>query len=163
MSRIQSKKRVRIFPNIFICIFVAIAVFFGIQFITKTGIFKIYGTVSFDADLPESDREFVVQVLTNEEVKLDYDVYVSFSDVASPAAPENSILTDIYVPVADFYDSRSLISSAELEKLTLNSEGKTKLISVKNLDSSVKLLAVDNNYYLDTFDSGALFHRTRNM
>ena len=56
-------------------------------------------------------------------------------------------LYEVLVPVTDFYDTRS--DRNEFEE--------TEVIPIEELDFSKKLLAIDGEYYLDTFDKGAYY------
>lgn len=147
----------KVTPFLFLFIIVAILAFFGIQYLTKTGIFKIWGVVTYDENLRKDEIEFLDE--TFKDVRLEDDVKISAVEKTEATELENSILYEVYVPVADFYDSRSKITTAELEKLELkqSDSDETYLLKISDLDSSVKLLAVDENYYLDTFSSGAIF------
>ncbi|MBO4813289.1 CapA family protein [Candidatus Saccharibacteria bacterium] len=145
----KSRKKGRPIILIICFIVVAAAAFFGIQFFTKTGIFKIPGVVYYAEDLKD-DEKFKLEGAFTEELVLDKDVYISVSESdTKPEPAEGEFLVDIFVPVADFYDVREDISEYE--------EGEYKYISIDELDSKVKLLSVDGNYYLDEFDKGGIF------
>lgn len=132
-------------------IFAGVVGFFGFQFFTHTGIFKVPGVVTYDESLTDEEADRILSIFSCDGCKdsgLDNDVKISGVSLKSASVPENSILYDIYVPVADFYDPRSSVSLEEAEPL---------LISIRDLDSTKKLLAIDGEYYLDTFSSGATF------
>lgn len=135
--------------GIFVFVLVGALVFFGIQFITKTGIFRIPGVVYYAEELNEDEMTKLEGIFT-EEVDLDKDVYISVSESDTrPELEQGEFLVSITVPVADFYDVREDVSEYE--------ESEYEYIPINDLDFSVKLLSVDDDYFLDSFDSGAKF------
>lgn len=132
---------------IFVVVFVG--AFFGIQFFTKTGIFRVPGVVYYDESLkPEELTK--LQAIFTEDVDLDKDVTISAKEyTVKPELGDGEFLYDIYVPVTDFYEER-----ADTSELT---GGEYHTIPLEELDFTQKLLAVDGEYYLESFDSGATF------
>lgn len=132
---------------IFVVVFAG--AFFGIQFFTKTGIFRVPGVVYYDESLkPEELTK--LQAIFTEDVDLDKDVTISAKEyTVKPELGDGEFLYDIYVPVTDFYEER-----ADTSELT---GGEYHTIPLEELDFTQKLLAVDGEYYLESFDSGATF------
>lgn len=123
--------------------------FFGIQFFTKTGIFRVPGVVYYDESLKPEELTRLQAIFT-EDVNLDKDVTISAKEYTTkPELSEGEFLYDIYVPVTDFYEER--MDTGEL------TGGEYHTISLEELDFTQKLLAVDGKYYLDDFNSGATF------
>ena len=61
----------------FLCFAILFAgVFFGVQFFTKTGIFRIPGVVYYDENLDDNEYAFLAEIF-NETVDLDKDVTIS--------------------------------------------------------------------------------------
>lgn len=136
---------------VFLFAIVATGTVFGVQFITKTGIFRIPGVVYYDETLKEDETELLKSIFT-EEVDLDKDVKISAVEtLEKPAEKEGHFLYEIYVPITDFYSTETSISSEKIYA------PETKLIKFSELDSTVKLLSIDGKYFLDEFDSGAVF------
>ena len=142
-----------------VCFILAgVASFFVIRFVRSGGADAILGkffggkgTVLFDESVPEVEvAEF--QELFG-ELKLSKDVKLTYS--TSETAKDSGFLVDIFVPTTDFYETKNQITEAEFKELVAS--GDASVISAKALDSSVKLLAVGENYFLDTFSSGAEF------
>ncbi len=132
-------------------IFVAISlvVFFGVQFVTKTGVFKIPGVVYYGEELNE-DELGILQSIFTEEIELDSDVTIDAREQnKKPILDEGEYLYEIIVPVADFYETRTDISEYEEDEITW--------VPINELDFTNKLLTVDDKYYLDDFDAGAKF------
>lgn len=128
--------------------------FFLVKFCLGGGLTDILGgkgEVIFAENVPENEAGELRELMTG--LKLSSNVTVSYSEIDS--RQEKGFLTDIYVPTTDFYDSKNRISPEEFDKLF--SSGDESIISVKNLDSSVKLLAVGEEYFLDDFAHGAKF------
>ena len=124
--------------------------FFGIQYITKTGIFKIPGVVYYDESLNSEELE-VLQSIFTEDIELDKDVHISAIDsTAKPELSDGEFLYEVAVPVTDFYDTRT-------DTNEFNED--FEVIPIEELDFTKKLLSVDGNYYLETFNEGA-YYRT---
>ena len=121
--------------------------FFGTQYFTKTGIFKIPGVVTYDESLTESEIS-LLQTIFTEDVELDKNLHVTAENFTKhPELRENSYLTEVKVPVTSFYDSRN----------DTNQHEDFETIPIEELDHTKKLLSVDGEYYLDTFDGGAFY------
>ena len=132
---------------IFVVVFVA--AFFGIQFFTKTGIFRIPGVVYYDESL-NADELAKLSTIFTKEVDLDKDVKISAKEYSvKPELSEGEFLEEIFVPVTDFYETRTDVNDF--------SDGGYELIKVEDLDFTKKLLSVDGKYYLDDFRDGATF------
>ena len=128
---------------------VGVGAFFGFQFITKTGIFHVPGVVYYDESL-KVDELATLKTIFTEELVLDKDVTISAEETnTKPTLGEGEFLYEILVPVTDFYDARVDVSEF--------ADGGYETISVADLDFTKKLLAVNGEYYLDNFDSGATF------
>lgn len=124
--------------------------FFGIQYVTKTGFFKVPGVVYYDESLKPEELE-VLQNIFTEDIELDKDVYISAVDsTTKPSLGEGEFLYEVAVPVTDFYDTRT--DTNEFEE-------NFEIIPIEELDYSKKLLSIDGDYYLETFDNGA-YYRT---
>ena len=121
---------------------------FGVQFFTKTGVFRIPGLVYYGDGL-NSDELAVFQNIFTKEVDLDKDVKI-----------DAKYLYDILVPVTDFYSSETNVDVESVEQLfdsAFIGEKKIELVPIKDLDFSKKLLSINNKYYLDEFNSGAVY------
>ncbi|MBR5389123.1 CapA family protein [Candidatus Saccharibacteria bacterium] len=147
--------------------------FFGMQFFLKTGFFKVPGKLIIEGEV--SNVEQYTKTLA--EIELDKDMtiseYLSDKNITHKAVPTQDLvesveeveqaqdvddakyyLTDILVPVADFYEPKESITGAEFEERLASGEGVT---SVLDLAETQKLLAVDGNYWLDDFTDGAKY------
>lgn len=155
-----------------ILIIAAVAGCFGYQFFTKSGIFYVPGEIVYDTNLDGEIKDSIAPLFAN--IELDQNVTISSSTTTkiNSAAATNTInektydsdhpnrqdlLYNIYVPVTDFYNPISDVASSEIENFT----DTIKLIPVSELTNQVKLLSLDDEYYLDTFDSGAFFDYLR--
>ena len=82
--------------------------FVGIQYITKTGIFKIPGVVRYDEDSLSPEQVALLQGIFTDEVELDKDVTITSRDTLEyPELAEGEYIYSITVPVTDYYDTRS--------------------------------------------------------
>ena len=105
----------------------------------------------FDETVTEEKAEEIRGLLA--ELKLTEDVKIFYS--MSETTKETGFLTEILVPTTDFYETKERISQEEFRELVAKND--ESVMSVTKLDSSVKLLAVGDEYFLDTFSSGAEF------
>ena len=145
--RARRGKKVLIGLVIFLC--VGTLSFFGIQFFTKTGIFRIPGVVYYAEDLNEDEMETLSSIFTD-EVDLDKDVYISVEESNNKRdLNEGEFLIEVSVPVADFYDLREDTDEYEESEYTY--------IPIGELNFNKKLLSISGDYYLDSFDKGAVF------
>ena len=132
---------------------IAVLTFFLVAFITKTGIFKVYGKVYYDESLSESEISELEAIFTN-ELKLECDVTVSAMDKLEVPTVDNEILVSIKVPITDFYNPIDNIEVRAADELLVSEYG---LIDFEELDFSKKLLKINDKYFLDDFVAGAVF------
>ena len=152
--------RRRIWAPILGFVLVFVLVFFGVQFLTKTGVFRVPGVVSYDESLSEDEIKMLSEIFTD-EVVLDADVSISAREVFElPELSSHEFLYEIYVPVANFYKVDGKISIASVDEF-FQRENQEKLgyeiYKIENLNHKVKLLKLNDKYYLDDFKSGAVF------
>lgn len=160
----MSSRRGRTFKKILIWLLtfliVFTLVFFGIQFFTKTGIFRIPGVVYYDENLYEAELKDLHSIFT-EEVDLDKDVYISAKQyLTKPELESNEFLVNIYVPVTNYYSVDDNIVADEPDLLFSDafvSDVAFDMIEIDKLNFDKKLLSINDIYYLDSFDGGAVF------
>lgn len=157
--RNRSRNRIVLLSfGVFIVVF--LMVFFGVQFFTKTGIFRIPGVVYYDETLNETEVSLLSSVFT-EEVDLDKDVTISAQNYLElPELEPNEFLFNVYVPVADFYSEATNIDIDDADLLFADSyvsETAFEMIDINDLDFKKKLLCINGNYYLNQFSAGAVF------
>lgn len=114
----------RKFLAITIFIIVAVAVFFGIQFITKTGAFKVYGTLNISDNVP-ADVKAALSSVTANETKIEHDIkvnvdysfeYPQYLECNIQLGCQVNLLYDVLVPITDFYDPKNSISFDSVSK-----------------------------------------------
>lgn len=160
MSRRKSSAGLKI--AIFIVFFVIIfaGVFFGVQFFTKTGIFRVPGVVYYDNSLSAEEKTKLEEIFVY-QTDLDKDVVISARDILEiPDLKEGEYIYNIYVPVTDFYSTKTNLEVSSVEEILdpdFQAENDFELIPVDELDFTKKLLAINDHYYLDEFDAGAVF------
>lgn len=119
--------------------------FFGFKVLSETDLFFGPGEVHYDDSLTAEDLEVLKGIFTD-EVRLKRDVTISaWTSDSKPKLNDGEYLYEITVPVTDFMDSRS----------DTNEFDKANYIPLEELESSKKLLSVNGDYFLDTFDKGA--------
>lgn len=156
----KRKTGLKIFTSIFFIVLIAAGVTFGIQFFTKTGLFRIPGVVYYGEGL-NSDETAVLESVFTKEVDLDKDVRINAEyalDLSSLS--RGKYLYEILVPVTDFYSSETNIDVDSVEKLfdqDFLAEKKIELIPISELNFSKKLLSLNGKYYLDNFSTGAVY------
>ena len=124
--------------------------FFGIQFMTKSGMFKEPGAVYYDESLNADELKLLKAIFTD-DVKLEKNVRISAREekVLNRELGANEFVDEILVPVTDFYETRS--------DITEFTDGEYEYIPVGELDFTKKLLSVGGAYYLNAFNVGARF------
>lgn len=121
--------------------------FMGFQFFTKTGLFRIPGVVYYDESLSEEQKNILQNIFTD-KVDLDKDVHISVrNSLTWPELKEGEYIYDITVPITDFYDARA--DTTEFDNIDT--------VSINNLDFTKKLLSINGEYFLKTFDKGAYY------
>lgn len=160
MSRRRSKAKVALIA-IVVFVVVAVGVFLGVQFFTKTGIFRIPGVVYYDESLSSEELSDLHEIFDDETVDLDKDVNISARyELKMPELSDNEFLAEILVPVTNFYSTATNVAISEVAELfdaSVQTEQDFKLISVDELSFNETLLAINNKYYLDEFDEGAVY------
>ena len=155
MRKLRFVRNVSIGIVLFVVVFCG--VFFGVQFFNKTGIFRIPGVVYYDESLSETELSILAGIFT-EEIDLDKDVTISAANyLGKPDLSVNEYILNIYVPVTDFYSTETNIEVDRVDELFKNCECGWKMIDVNDLDYTQKLLRINDGYYLDDFESGAVF------
>lgn len=132
-------------------------VFVGVQFATKTGMFRVPGVVKYDESLSDEELTKLKAVLTD-EIELDEDVTISATNYLElPTLSDGEFLVAVEVPVTDFYSLEKNIAVQSVDELTPNCNCGYELIDVSELDFTKRLLLINDKYYLDDFKSGAVF------
>ncbi|MBR2994276.1 CapA family protein [Candidatus Saccharibacteria bacterium] len=145
----RKRNRAKFFTFSLLMFIVVFAVaFFGIQYFTKTGIFKVPGVVRYDEDQLLPEQVELIKKIFTEDVELDKDVTITTrNSLEYPELAEGEYIYEITVPVTDFYDTRT----------DRNEFDEVEVIPISELDFTRKLLSIDGEYYLDTFDKGAYY------
>lgn len=130
---------------------IGLAIFFGVQLVTESGVFHQPGKIIFSETTTEQNQDFVNSNLPADIAKLELtrDVEIGATTLTNASNNSTYLLYDILLPVTDFYDSETNVSSNEAENMNL--------LSVWDLDNTVKLLSLDDKYYLDDLSTGAFF------
>lgn len=144
----KSRLGVRIAAAVVTAVVLGLAIFFGVQLATGGGVFHRAGAIIFDQSASELDRDFINNNLSGIELKSDLTVGATESFTKLPDT-DTRVLYDILVPVTDFYSAEISIPEAEAQQ--------AHLVSIWDLKPTEKLLAIDNQYYLNSFSAGAIF------
>ncbi len=93
--------------------------------------------------------------LDPEVIGIKHDIEISTYTTTDMQNIQNTsdILYNIRVPATDYYNSILNISSNDLYNFNKN----IKIIPIQELEANLRLLSIDDQYYLDSFTSGALF------
>lgn len=126
---------------------ILLVVCFGFQFFTNTGVFHVPGVVYYDESLSNDEVEFLKNIFT-EDIDLNRDVTISAKTLSMmPELKPNEYLYEITVPVVGFMESGSDVTDFE----------EVEYIPFEELDFTKKLISINGDYYLDSFDKGANF------
>ena len=146
----------RFIAVLFCFLVVGAGVFFGVQFFTKTGIFRIPGVVYYDESLTEEEKSALEQIFT-EEIDLDKDVTISArNELKLPELIEGEFLYSVRVPIADFYEFTVDNVNAETADELLSNPN-ISFVDIDKLTDKVSLLKINDKYYLDSFSEGAVY------
>ncbi len=158
--KMRSKRGSRIVIGLVVFLLVGAGVFFGVQWFTKTGIFRIPGVIYYDESLSSAELEQLGGIFT-EEIDLDKDVYISAKNyLEKPELKGGEFLIKVSVPTTDFYSLDTNVEATEADLLFADAyvaDVAFTMTDIDDLDFSRKLLAINDNYYLDEFDKGAVF------
>lgn len=144
----RQKHKIPSIVFVLIALFVIIVLIFVVQKVVRIGLFAP-GELIFTDNLSEDQRAFLNGVAT--DLVLDSDLTIDFYE--STTADPSGLLYNVLVPVTDFYDPAVSISAGDARS--------GQLLSVLDLTPQVKLLALDDIYYLDHLDQGAFFQYFR--
>ncbi|MBR0479709.1 CapA family protein [Candidatus Saccharibacteria bacterium] len=150
----------KFFLSLIGAIIVGAGVFFGGQYITKTGVFRIPGVVYYDESLTEEEIARIEEVFTD-EIDLDKDVYISGRyEFSLPELEAGEFLSAVFVPVTDFYSTETNLNVETAEEFfdqDFQNENKFSILNVMNLDFKVKLLKLNDKYFLDELKQGGIY------
>lgn len=155
----RRKNNLRFVWGLIIVVVVGVGVFFGVQFFTKTGIFRVPGVVRYDESLSAEERELLEGIFT-EEVDLDKDVEISAKYSFEKPLGEGEYIYNIYVPVTDYYSLEDGVTVDAAENLfadAYHEEVDYEMIPLAELDFKRRLLSLNGSYYLDDLDKGAVY------
>lgn len=158
----SSTKEAKLFNTKSILLLVATAILSAAAIFALLFALRPKGELILGENLTASESELFANNLS--DLKLKSDLKISGQDAFALLEDETengestAILTAIYVPVTDFYSTKTSITSAEATEISKTPTADTKFIPFSELDHTVKLLAIDNQYYLSSLNSGALFH-----
>ena len=160
MAKRRMSRSKTIFTRAGMFVIVFIAVFFGVQFFTKTGVFHVPGVVHYDDSLSETEKNTLQGIFTD-EIVLDNDVNVSARyTLEKPELQTGEYIYNIYVPVTDFYSTDTNVDISDPDSAFIEngiSDMSYTLVPIEELDFKKKLLSLNGTYYLDSFDKGAIF------
>lgn len=160
MINMKRTKRRRFLWGIIVVILIGVGVCFGMQWVTKTGVFKVPGVVKYDEALTEGEIQALKTIFTD-EVELDKNVTITARDsFEKPAETEQAVIYSAKVPVTDFYSTETGIEVDKPENVGADahvSDVTYELVEVGDLDYRKKLLALNGQYYLDDLNKGAVY------
>lgn len=147
----RRKKGIIITSSIIIVLLIVAGAVFGLQWVNQTGIFHAPGQIIFDDSIQPEQRDLINSLMAGADptIELDSNVTISTNTQHTLAESPSSVLYNILIPVTDFYSPLISVDWIEAENFDL--------ISILELTSEQKLLAIDGEYYLDTLNSGAFF------
>lgn len=159
----RSRSNARYLWGIILIIIVAVGAFFGFQWFTKTGIFRMPGAVKYGGSLVETEKELLAGIFTD-EVDLDKDVEITAEYSFTKPTVESEYIYNIYVPVTDYYSTDDNVTADNPENLFVDKyqeEVPYEMIPLEDLTFKQKLLGLNGSYYLDDLDKGAVYRVIR--
>lgn len=148
----------------------AVAAFFGVQYVLKTGIFKVWGELKFKEEMSVPEKVWGKFSAEVGELKFEKDVVVAYgarsqgfteSDVqpgevacfGEDEADEEFrnkcmvvFVNEVFVPTADFYEPQEAITETELQERFKAG----KLTAIEELTEKQKLLSVKYRTYTES-------------
>src|SRR5574344_1161344 len=171
----ERKTPIKFLSFVFIFIFIVFGVMEILKLIGGKKIVIVPGTVSYDNSLTSDEQKYLKEIFDNNKVASDVKISAKNSYNEMPT-DSNILLSEVYVPVGDFYGSTLNISSdtaksafdSYFKKISDNSSENSAntiadestfptFIPLESLTENYRLLSIDNEYYLDTKNSGAVF------
>ena len=107
---------------------------------------------NIDSSISGSDG--ICTKLSESLTSLDFKISESSSFDLSNFNQSNTILTEILLPVVDFYSPLSDISQAELKDAEIIKKYNVSLVDFRNITASQKVISLDQKYFLDDFTAG---------
>ena len=157
----RSRKKQHIALLIIIAIVVAITVIFLLVNIFNKNVIIKPGIITFDNSLSEDEKTFLDNAFKDKTLR--DDVKISAETVTTIPHPANlpsfdSILYDTYIPVSNFYNvGKDLTADEALHASIIHGSNIAKdddnfyLISIHNIDGTVRAASIDGSYYFDIF------------
>ena len=116
--------------------------------------------VYYDESLTEEEIARIEEVFTD-EIDLDKDVYISGRyEFSLPELEAGEFLSAVFVPVTDFYSTETNLNVETAEEFfdqDFQNENKFSILNVMNLDFKVKLLKLNDKYFLDELKQGGIY------
>lgn len=120
------------------------------QFFAPTVTEQVASKLNFDASVTDAEKQQITQAFADQGIILNSDLNVSVNETTEPAS---GLILSAQVPVVDFNSAKQLITLEQLK----SKSGDFELISASELSTDKKLLSVGKDYYLDSFNRGAIF------
>ena len=106
----------------------------------------------FDKTVTKSEQTLIENAMQESQFKLTANLDVLASYQTKLPDSDNNIILSIKVPTSDFYDTRTSVA-----RLDIDADKSITMIDVNDLTAEKKLLALDDVYYLDDLNGGAIF------
>lgn len=154
-------------PLFLVLLLLAAGSFLAWKFLLPTPVERAVNNLRFDESVTEAERETIRQAVTDQQKSFRGTVEVS---VRTSTEPDTSLVLSAFLPVTGFYSPRQSIASADHSELISGLPGSAAaandipedavaFIPAEQLNSQLKLLAMDGHYYLDSFNRGAAFRQ----
>lgn len=131
----------------FLFLFSTLSTIFIFKFTPQSKISSPLGEIIFDSSLPSPQKKLLEEHLSPWTKNSNLTITTEVTTIRP--SPESNLIFEIEVPIESFSSPLSNISK---------SDPNLALIPINQLTPQHKLLALDQAYFLDSFDSGAIFH-----
>lgn len=119
------------------------------------------GKVTYDSSLTDAEKSQLEEIFSDKRLARD----VAISAESTTSYTDSDFLYDVQIPTTNFYNTALDISADAAKKLRVlpyntaktQDDDEVYLLSIRELTPDLRALSIDNNYYLDTFNTGAVF------
>lgn len=151
--------------GVLVVVMILLAAFGAWTFVAKPVVEKITHQLIFDTSVSQAEQEIIRSAIETQQLSYSGDVTISVHTTFDASGP----VFETYVPVTGFYNATESITEVQLAEqiASLPQTGalpeadsvEVSLISLAELNDRVKLLEINDEYYLDSFSGGAVYRQ----
>lgn len=163
-SSANRRQKRSVIKPLLVMVVIGIAGFAAYKFFGPTTAEKAAARLQFDSSVSQQEQAQITQAIKEQGIDFGTNVTVK----ATTSTSSEGLVLGAYLPVVEFYSTKQATTSEEISdqiSALPNSIGdadelsgdQIALIPANLLSDKVKLLTLDDGYYLDSFTKGAVF------